>query len=195
MIIEYYFCNETVAIEVSEEWGRILEELNREEYNNKQTERRRHCSLEALRADNVDIPSDIDLEADTLKSEEYEELHAAILQLSPRHQWLIKQIYFEGKKYCDLAVEEGTNYNTIRCAIRRANKILKKIINSRDRFGHFRDFKIEGFIPLSTLTTEYTTIQHDPVDHAKCENHSMLHATIHNWGARMQPTNVGRAPP
>ncbi len=43
---EYSFSNESVNIEVSDEWADILEELDRIEYNNNHAETRRHVSLD-----------------------------------------------------------------------------------------------------------------------------------------------------
>ena len=43
---EYSFSNESVIIEVSDEWVDILEELDRIEYNNNHAETRRHVSLD-----------------------------------------------------------------------------------------------------------------------------------------------------
>lgn len=53
MKIKYEFANETVEIEVDEEWGNLLIDLNRQEYNNDHAETRRHCSLNALNLDDT----------------------------------------------------------------------------------------------------------------------------------------------
>ena len=128
MKIRYVFCNEEVEIEVSEEWGAIILDMDREERNNNQTESRRHCSLDALDQDGNNIPSAQDLEADYLKREECEGLHAAIKQLSPRQQGLIRQVYFERRKYSDIATQEGKDESSIRHATERAAKKIKKLM-------------------------------------------------------------------
>ena len=51
MKIKYQFATETVEIEVTENWGNVIVDLDRQEYNNNHTETRRHCSLEALNLD------------------------------------------------------------------------------------------------------------------------------------------------
>ncbi len=43
---EYSFSNESVTIEISDEWAGVLAELDREEYNNDHAETRRHVSLD-----------------------------------------------------------------------------------------------------------------------------------------------------
>ncbi len=128
MKIRYVFCNEEVEIEVSEEWGAIILDMDREERNNNQTESRRHCSLDALDQDGNNIPSAEDLEADYLEREEFEGLHAAIKQLSPRQQGLIRQVYFEGRKYSDIAAQEGKDESSIRHATERAINKIKKLM-------------------------------------------------------------------
>lgn len=47
MKIKYAFANETVTIEVEDQWATVLVDLDRQEYNIDQKETRRHCSLEA----------------------------------------------------------------------------------------------------------------------------------------------------
>ena len=42
----YEFVNETVEIEISEEWAAVLREFDRQEYNNNQKETRRHKGLD-----------------------------------------------------------------------------------------------------------------------------------------------------
>ena len=128
MKIKYVFCNEEVEIEVSDEWGAIILDMDREEHNNNQTETRRHCSLDALNLDDAYLPSGEDLEADLLEKEEHEQLHSAITQLSPRQQGLIRQVYFEGRKYTDIAADEGVHRSAVKHATKRAVKKIKKIM-------------------------------------------------------------------
>lgn len=44
MKIKYEYVNETVEIEVDEKWAVVLQELDRQEYNNEHAETRRHVS-------------------------------------------------------------------------------------------------------------------------------------------------------
>lgn len=46
MKIQYKFVNETISIDVPDDWGEILIDLDRQEYNNDHKETRRHYSLE-----------------------------------------------------------------------------------------------------------------------------------------------------
>lgn len=44
MKIKYQFATETVEIEVADDWGNLVIDLDRQEYNNDHTETRRHVS-------------------------------------------------------------------------------------------------------------------------------------------------------
>lgn len=131
MKIKYEFANEIVEIEVDEDWGNILINLEREEYNINHKETRRHCSLEALNQDETLLPADVDILGDLIEQEDAEHtnrsIREAIQQLSPKQQKLIRQVYFEGRKYVDIAAEEGLDPSGVGKATGRAVKKLKKI--------------------------------------------------------------------
>jgi len=129
MKIKYIFANnETTEIEVSEEWGAFVLDLDRLDYNNKQRETRRHCSLEALNLDDAYLPSDVNVEADVIRNERYKNLEAAIAQLSPDHQRLIREICFEGIPAVEIARREGVYKTAISNRLNRALKNLKKLL-------------------------------------------------------------------
>lgn len=79
MKIKYEFTNETVEIEVDEEWGNILVDLNRQEYNINYKETRRHYSLDACQFEGADFAVENE-ELDALFAEPTaaERLHTAI---------------------------------------------------------------------------------------------------------------------
>lgn len=128
MKIKYTFATEIVEVEVSEELGNIIVDLDRREYNTNHKETRRHCSLDALNLDDALIPSDDNVEAEVAAKDENRRLYAAIAQLSPRQQYLIRQVYFEGRKFTDIAREEGVDRTAISHATDRALKKLKRIL-------------------------------------------------------------------
>lgn len=129
MKIKYEFADETIEIEVSEDWGAVLIELDRQEYNNNQTETRRHCSFEACDQDANQIPSDEDLASNFELTEKNRRLYLAIKKLEPRQQYLIEQVYFLGRKQVDIAAEEGVSKVAITYALQRAVKKLKKFLD------------------------------------------------------------------
>ena len=129
MKIKYTFANGDVTeVEVSEEIGAVVLDLDRQEYNANHRETRRHCSLEAFDLDGNLIPSKENVEWDFIKKEESTKLHDAISQLKSRQQKLIKAIYLEGRKVTELALEEGVHWTAITHAVERALKKLEKIL-------------------------------------------------------------------
>lgn len=129
MKIKYTFANGDVTeVEVSEEIGAVVLDLDRQEYNANHRETRRHCSLEAFDLDGNLIPSKENVEWDFIKKEESTKLHDAISQLNSRQQKLIKAIYLEGRKVTELALEEGVHWTAITHAVERALKKLEKFL-------------------------------------------------------------------
>lgn len=128
MKIKYEFANETVEVEVSEEWGSIIVDLDRQEYNANHRETRRHCSLDALDQDDNLLPSEEDIELAFLIKERNQELYQAIKKLSPRQRHLITEVYFKERKITEIARAEGLSHRTIGITLDRAIKNLKKFL-------------------------------------------------------------------
>ena len=78
MKIKYEFANETVEIDVTEEWANVIIDLDRQEYNIDHKETRRHCSLDAYNLDDALLPSDVDVERDVIADEDKRRLYKAI---------------------------------------------------------------------------------------------------------------------
>ena len=106
MKIKYQFATETVEIEVADDWGNLVIDLDRQEYNNDHKETRRHVSLESF-ADNYD-------------------LHQAIAKLTDNQRRIIVGHYFEGVSYVALAAELGISEAAVRQAANRALKQIQK---------------------------------------------------------------------
>lgn len=85
--------------------------------------------MDAFNLDDALFSSDDNVEAEVATKDEYRRLYAAIAQLSPRQQYLIRHVYFEGRKYTDIAWEEGVDRTAISHATDHAIKNLKKIIS------------------------------------------------------------------
>lgn len=128
MKTKYEFATETVEIEVTDDWGAILVDLDRQEYNINHKETRRHCSLDAYNLDNTLLPSDVDVLRDILEAEDKERLYSAIAKLEQRQQKLIRQVFFEGHSYTDIARAEGIDESAVRHATTRALKKMKKFL-------------------------------------------------------------------
>ena len=96
MKIKYQFATETVEIEVSDDWGNLVIDLDRQEYNNDHKETRRHVSLDAAEFEGevfaVEDPS-MESFADNY------DLQQAIAKLTDNQRRIIIGHYFEGLTY------------------------------------------------------------------------------------------------
>lgn len=128
MRIRYQFATETVEVEVSEELGNIIVDLDRQEYNNHHKETRRHCSLDAFNLDDALFPSEEDIEAEVVAKDQYNRLYAAIALLEPQQKELVRQVFFEDRKIVDIAAEEGVSEAAIRNRLKKITQRLKKIL-------------------------------------------------------------------
>lgn len=128
MKIKYEYANETVEIEVSDDWGYILVDLDRQEYNTNHKETRRHCSLEAYNLDDALIPSEANVEGEMLKNQDIDALYAAIEKLQPQQRDLVRRVYFDGEKLADIARAEGVSKAAITNRMSKIISSLKKFL-------------------------------------------------------------------
>ena len=123
MKIKYKFATETVEIEVADDWGNLVIDLDRQEYNNNHTETRRHVSLDAaLYEGDVFAVEDTSLEN---FAENYD-LQQAISRLTDNQRRIIVGHYFEGLTYTALALEMGVSEASVRKSADRALKQIQK---------------------------------------------------------------------
>ena len=111
----YHFSNgETISIDVSDDWGEILIDLDRQEYNNNHKETRRHYSLEGKVYEGMDYAvEDSGLEALFAGPTDEECLRTAIQQLTPDQQEMVQAIYFENVSVNDYAARMGVTQSAI----------------------------------------------------------------------------------
>lgn len=126
MKFKYKFNNETIEIEVTDAWGVILLDFDRQERNNNQTEKRRHCSLNALDQDDNLLPADGNF---STEFDDKEEIDFFLEQLLPRQRYLLEQVHMNGKPLSEIAAEEGVSVAAVSQALKRAEKAFKKIYN------------------------------------------------------------------
>ena len=127
MKYEYITVSRKNAIEIDDTWGNVLFELDRLEYNNNQTETRRHASLNAFNQDDTLIPSGEDIPADFEARERFAALNASIEELKPEQRDLIRAVYFRGVPISDYAKREGVSQPAISQRLATAIKKLKKL--------------------------------------------------------------------
>ena len=129
MKIQYKFATETISIDVPDDWGEILIDLDRQEYNNDHKETRRHYSLEGKVYEGMDYAvEDPGLEALFAGPTDEERLRAAIQKLAPDQQAMIRAIYFEGVSVNDYAARMGVTQSAISHRLQTVRKKLKKLL-------------------------------------------------------------------
>ena len=126
----YHFSNgETISIDVSDDWGEILIDLDRQEYNNDHKETRRHYSLEGKVYEGMDYAvEDPGLEALFAGPTDEECLRTAIQQLTPDQQEMVQAIYFENVSVNDYAARMGVTQSAISHRLQTVRKKLKKLL-------------------------------------------------------------------
>ncbi len=121
----YHFVNgDSQEIEVTEAQYLILKDADRIEYNNNQTNTRRHISLDMAEIDEgmqFADPSSLPI------TESASRLHAAIEELRPDQQKLIRAIYFEHVSISNYAKQEGVSQPAVTQRLMTAKKKLKEI--------------------------------------------------------------------
>ena len=125
MKITYQFATGTVEIEVADDWGNLVIDLDRQEYNNNHAETRRHVSYDAL-----------DFDGDALAVEdpalttytERDALREAIEHLTLNQQYILRAHYFEGRTFTEIAQALGVGVSSVTRAAERAKKTLKKFL-------------------------------------------------------------------
>ena len=128
MKIRYEFVNESTEIEVSDEWGSVLLELDRQEYNINQKETRRHCSLEAYDQDHNLLGADDDVLETVISAFEQEDLKNAISKLSNPQQEIICAVFncnISPSQYAKIkGISRVAAYKTYNLAIKKLKNFL-----------------------------------------------------------------------
>lgn len=108
---------------ITSEWLELLLELDRREYNNNQTETRRHCSLNALDQDDNQIPT----EKDTFDEFYEEETWREMCKVLTERERLVGDLFFrQGYKQKELAKIFEVNEARMSQIIRKIRKKLEK---------------------------------------------------------------------
>ena len=129
MKIQYKFATETISIDVPNDWGEILIDLDRQEYNNDHKETRRHYSLEGKVYEGMDYAvEDPGLEALFAGPTDEERLCDAIQKLDPDQQTMIRAIYFDGVSVNDYAARMGVTQSAVSHRLQTVKKKMKKLL-------------------------------------------------------------------
>ncbi len=108
---------------ITSEWLELLQDLDRREYNNNQTETRRHCSLNALDQDDNQIST----EKNTFDEFYEEETWREMCKVLTERERLVGDLFFrQGYKQKELAKIFEVNEARMSQIIRKIRKKIKK---------------------------------------------------------------------
>lgn len=108
---------------ITSEWLELLLDLDRREYNNNQTETRRHCSLNALDQDDNQIPTEKDIFDEFYEEETWREMCKV---LTERERLVGDLLFRQGYKQKELAKIFEVNEARMSQIIRKIRKKLEK---------------------------------------------------------------------
>ena len=130
MKIKYQFINESIEIEVSDEWGELLIEFDRQDHNNDRREIRRHTTLDNGYGDGEWLAFDQELDELLSRKETAIHVRAAVDQLKPKQRDLICALYLAGKalSQAEYAALLGITEYSVKQNAWRARTALKRIL-------------------------------------------------------------------
>ncbi|CQR74997.1 RNA polymerase sigma factor [Sporomusa ovata DSM 2662] len=127
MKIKYEFVTgETVEIEVEENIGEVMAQIDRDIYRSNRRETNKHNSVEALEDKGIQLADEsMDIPFFIEQQEMREALHNAMDKLLPQQRELIQKVFFTGKSISEIARAEGVDESSIRDRLKRIYKKLK----------------------------------------------------------------------
>lgn len=129
MVIKYKFLdNATSEVEVDDELGKHITEMNDAAAKIDRKETRRHVYMSELEEKGHYIPADTDPLNDVLKEERIRELMAAIEKLQPQQKVLLIRVYWNKEHQKDIAAEEGVSQQAIASRLKTILKNSKKFL-------------------------------------------------------------------
>lgn len=130
MEIKYEFVTgEVLAIEVEDELGEVILELDRQERNNDRRESRRHMSLDGMDFEGETFRAEADTLREAMGRVDTERLMEALDMLSLSQRELLLKVYFKGMRVAEIARAEGVSEAAVRNRLQKIYTKLKKILN------------------------------------------------------------------
>lgn len=129
MVIKYKFSdNMTSEVDVDDELGKHITEMDEAAAKIDRKETRRHVYMSELEEKRHYIPDDSDPLDDVLKEERIKELMAAIEKLQPQQKELLIRVYWNKEHQKDIAEDIGISQQAISKRLRAILKFLKKFL-------------------------------------------------------------------
>lgn len=101
-----FITGEASEIEVDQDFGDLLVDFERQEYNNDHKETRRHVSLDGMDYEGEIFVSGADTESEVESREDISRLYYAMESLSPAQRELVLKVFFERVRIVDIARAE-----------------------------------------------------------------------------------------
>lgn len=119
---------EVTEVEVDDELGKYIAELDEADFNLNRKETRRHTYMSVLEEKGHYIPDDSDPLDDVLKEERIKELMAAIEKLQPQQKELLIRVYWNKELQKDIAEDIGVSQQAISKRLKVILKFLKNFL-------------------------------------------------------------------
>ena len=131
MKVQYRFVNgDLVDVEVPQEYGEALADLDRQEYNNNHAQTRRHVSLDMLIQDQgVQIAEDLDVAEACVSQLAMDDLVRAIESLTDKQKELVRQVFDQNIPPARIAERDGVSRMAINNRLNKIYRILKKMLD------------------------------------------------------------------
>lgn len=123
-----FITGEVSEIEVDQDFGNLLVDFERQEYNNNHRETRRHVSLDGMDYEGDIFASEVDTECEAESREDISRLYYAMESLSPAQRELVLKVFFEKVRVADIARAEGVTEAAIRNRLQKIYVRLKKFL-------------------------------------------------------------------
>ena len=119
---------EVTEVEVDEELGKYIAEMDEADFNLNRKETRRHTYMSVLEEKGRYIPDDSDPLDDVLKAERIRELMEAIEKLQPQQKELLIRVYWNKEIQKDITEDMGISQQAISKRLRVILKFLKNFL-------------------------------------------------------------------
>lgn len=123
-----FITGEVSEIEVDKDFGDLLVDFERQEYNNDHKETRRHVSLDGMDYEGEIFAAEMDTESEVESREDISRLYCAMESLSPVQRELVLRVFFEKVRVADIARDEGVTEAAIRNRLQKIYARLKKFL-------------------------------------------------------------------
>jgi len=127
MIIKYDFLSKVdgEVSEVDENLGKLIEQMDADDFNLNRAETRRHIYISQLEEKGCYIADDSNPLDDILKDELHEALMAAIEKLKSQQKELLRKIYENGETQEEISKSKDVSQQAIASRLKTIYKFLK----------------------------------------------------------------------